>query len=130
MEYKMGYPTKETIEAFKQIVDKDGMEDILENLVTLANNDKKIAPIIGFLKEMVHIIISDNLEEELSAYTHGFISCLDLFRRQIQSETIDLEDLNLQLDNIVGWNSYLEDEVVKLNDKIKELENKLNQNHI
>ena len=118
MEYKMGYPTKDTIGAFKQIVEKDGMEDILENLVNAANVNKKISPIVNYLKEMVHIIISDNLEDELSAYTNGFISCLDLFRRQIESETIDLEDLNLQLDNIVGWNEYLEKEVIRLTEEI------------
>jgi len=114
----MGYPTKSTIDAFKQIVEKDGMEDILENLVNAANNNKKIAPIVGFLKEMVHTIISDNLEDELSAYTNGFISCLDLFRRQLESETIDLEDLNLQLDNIVGWNEFLEKENFALKEEI------------
>jgi hypothetical protein len=123
----MGYPTKETIEAFKQIVDKDGIEDILENLVKEANSNKKIAPIIEFLKEMVHTIIQDNLEEELSAYTHGFISCLDLFRRQIESEIIDLEDLNLQLDNIIGWNQYLEDESVKLREEIDVLKRRNNE---
>jgi hypothetical protein len=114
----MGYPTKSTIDAFKQIVEKDGMEDILENLVNAANNNKKIAPIVDFLKEMVHAIISDNLEDELSAYTNGFISCLDLFRRQLESETIDLEDLNLQLDNIVGWNEFLEKENFALKEEI------------
>ena len=126
----MGYPTKETISAFKDIVEKDGMEDIFHNLVELSKTNKKINPLIEYLKAMVFSMVDNGLDEELGAYTNGFISCLDLFRRQMDSESIDLEDLNIQLDNIVGWNSYLEDEVVKLNDKIKELENRLNQNHI
>ncbi len=125
----MGYPTKETISAFKDIVEKDGMEDIFHNLVELSKSNKKINPLIEYLKAMVFSMVDGGLDEELGAYTNGFISCLDLFRRQMDSESIDLEDLNIQLENICGWNSYLEDEVVRLNDKIKELENKLNQNH-
>ena len=96
----MGYPSKETIEAFKQIIEKDGLEEVLGNLVNISNVNKKINPIVTYLKEMIFSMIDNNLEEEMSAYTNGFISCLDLFRRQIESESIDLEDLNIQLENI------------------------------
>ena len=126
----MGYPSKETIEAFKQIVEKDGLEEILGNLVNLSGVNKKINPIVNYLKEMIFSMIDEEVEEEMSAYTNGFISCLDLFRRQIDSESISLEDLNLQLENICGWNEFLERENYNLKEEIdglkrryKELQN-------
>lgn len=118
MEIKMGYPSIETIEAFKQIVEKDGLEEILGHIVTVSGKNKKIAPIVSFLKEMIFSMINENLEEEMSAYTNGFISCLDLFRRQIESESISLDDVNLQLENIAGWNQYLEEEVTRLKEEV------------
>ena len=118
----MGYPSKETIEAFKQKIEKDGLEEVLGNLVNISNVNKKINPIVTYLKEMIFSMIDNNLEEEMSAYTNGFISCLDLFRRQIESESIDLEDLNIQLENITGWTSYLELENTNLKEKIYGLE--------
>lgn len=122
----MTYPTKETIDAFKQILDKDGMEFILENIVNSTNTNKKITPIVNYLKEVIFSIIEDSLEEELSAYTNGFISCLDLFRRQIESESIELEDLNIQLENICGWVKYLEDDNTKLKEEIDVLKRRDN----
>ena len=114
----MGYPSKETIEAFKQIIEKDGLEEVLGNLVNISNTNKKINPVVNYLKEMIFSMIDDNLEEEMSAYTNGFVSCLDLFRRQIEGETIDLEDLNIQLENIIGWNNYLESENQALKEEV------------
>lgn len=114
----MGYPSKETIEAFKQIVEKDGLEEILGNLVNASNMNKKLSPIVGYLKEMIFLMIDDGIDDEISSYTNGFISCLDLFRRQIESESIDIEDLNLQLENIVGWNNYLESESQTLKEEL------------
>lgn len=117
----MGYPSRETIEAFKQIVEKDGLEEILGNLVNASNMNKKLSPIVGYLKEMIFLMIDDGIEDEMSAYTNGFISCLDLFRRQITSDEVTLDDVNIQIENMIGWTNFLELENVNLKNELNNL---------
>lgn len=121
MEINMGYPSRETIEAFKQIVEKDGLEEILGNLVNASNMNKKLSPIVGYLKEMIFLMIDDGIEDEMSAYTNGFISCLDLFRRQITSDEVTLDDVNIQIENMIGWTNFLELENVNLKNELNNL---------
>ena len=116
----MGFPSIETVDLFYEIVQRDGMEYVSENLL-LKSKDPRLVPAVRYLKTVLLSLIEDELLDEANGFSAGFISCLDIFRRQIDSEDIDLEDIELQLKNLSAWIEYLEAEVVKLKSEINEL---------
>jgi hypothetical protein len=121
----MGFPKIETVKAFIHTCDKDGFESIVDKLL---NNDLKneYKPLFAYLKKIVTDMLADDLVEECNYYTSGFVSCFDLFRRQIESEDMDVDDIQSQLKNLLAWSSFLEDENVSLKNKITLLETSSN----
>jgi hypothetical protein len=122
----MTYPTADTINAFIEIVERDGIEPITEYLI-LKNKDTRIQPMLVFFKKIIINMMEDELFDEADGYSTGFISCLDLFRRQIQAEKVTLEELEIQIENMCGWSEYLESENLTLCNKNGELINKINE---
>lgn len=120
MENKMGYPTIETIKMFVEITNRDGFEEISENLL-LKHKDQRIMPLLSYFKQAIIQMLESELYDEADGFSSGFIVCLDLFRRQIESEAITLEELEIQLENILAWAEYLEKENVNLKNQIEEL---------
>ena len=114
----MGFPSIETVDLFYEIVQRDGMEYVSENLL-LKSKDPRLVPAVRYLKTVLLSLIEDELLDEANGFSAGFISCLDIFRRQIDSEDIDLDDIQQQLQNICGWTEYLEEEVTRLKEQIK-----------
>lgn len=117
----MGYPNNDTISLFSEIVKRDGIEEIMEKLIDKASKDPKMKPLLGFFKSTLTTMLEDELFDEVDGYSTGFITCFDMFRRQIESEKISLEDLLLQVDNLCGWNEFLEIENLTLKKEINEL---------
>lgn len=120
MENNMGYPTIETVRMFAEITNRDGFEEISEQLL-LKSKDQRMIPLLSYFKQAIIQMMEAELYDEADGYSSGFITCLDLFRRQIEAESITIDDLQAQIENMCGWTSYLEEEVTKLQDKIKEL---------
>jgi hypothetical protein len=116
----MGYPTIETIKMFVEITNRDGFEEISENLL-LKHKDQRIMPLLSYFKQAIIQMLEGELYDEADGFSSGFIVCLDLFRRQIESEAITLEELEIQLENILAWAEYLEKENVNLKNQIEEL---------
>lgn len=116
----MGYPSLDTVRSFQDIVKRDGLEDITENLFT-KNQDLRMSAILSYFKLVLTQMLENELLDEANGFSNGFISCLDLFRRQINSEKANLEELNIQIENICGWTSFLEQENLTLGNKINEL---------
>lgn len=116
----MGFPKIETVKAFIHACDKEGFETIVDRLL---NNDLKTEykPLFAYLKKIVTDMLEDDLNEECNYYTSGFISCFDLFRRQIESEDMSIDDIKIQLDNILAWSSFLEKENVELKNELNEI---------
>lgn len=126
MENNMGYPTIETVKMFAEITNRDGFEEISENLL-LKCKDQRMIPILSYFKQALILILENDLYDEADGYSSGFITCLDLFRRQIESEETTLEDLEIQLKNILAWNEYLEKENINLKNQIEELRNEISE---
>lgn len=122
----MGYPTIETVKMFAEITNRDGFEEISENLL-LKCKDQRMIPILSYFKQALILILENDLYDEADGYSSGFITCLDLFRRQIESEETTLEDLEIQLKNILAWNEYLEKENINLKNQIEELRNEISE---
>lgn len=120
----MSYPTRETVELFCEVLKKDGMEDVMEKLLMENGKDLRMMPILSFFKQSLTQLMEDHLLDEIDGYSSGFLCCLDMFRRQIGSNEITLDDLNIQISNILAWSNYLEEEVAKLKSIIKTYEDK------
>lgn len=120
----MGFPKVETIKAFVEICKKDGFESIIDEFLSkeLKPSHK---PIMSYLKKIVTDFLDEDLEEYANYYSSGFITCFDMFRRQIESEEATIEDLELQLDNMIGWTKFLELENLEIKNKLIECENEL-----
>ena len=116
----MGYPTIETIKMFVEITSRDGFEEISENLL-LKHKDQRIVPLLSYFKQAIIQMLEGELYDEADGFSSGFIVCLDLFRRQIESEAITLEELEIQLENMCGWSEYLENENDRLKEELSEL---------
>lgn len=116
----MGYPSLETVQMFVEITNRDGLEEISENML-LKNKEHRMLPLLSYFKQMIVNMIENELYDEADGYSSGFLSCLDIFRRQINSEAVKLEDIEAQLSNMEGWINFLETENVQLKNQIKEL---------
>lgn len=118
----MGYPKTETIQAYLAICEKDGFVNIMEEFT---NKDLKPEhkPIFAYLKKIISDLMDDETisDECVDYYTTGFLSCFDLFRRQIESEEATLEDLEMQLQNMIGWTTFLESENINLTKRLQDL---------
>lgn len=123
MVVKMGFPSIDTVNLFYEILKREGMDRISES-VLLKSKDLRLIPSLSYLKTVLLNLIADDLIDEANGYSAGFITCLDMFRRQLSSEEISLEDVEIQLKNVCAWTSYLEEENMRLKDQIKELEMK------
>lgn len=108
---------------FVEIVERDGLEEISEGL--LKCKEGKMLPLLSYFKQVIISMIDNDLYDEADGYTTGFLTCLDMFRRQINSENVTLEDIEIQLANMEGWNSYLEQENIDLKNQIRELKQNL-----
>lgn len=109
----MGFPSIDTINLFCDIVRREGMEKVSE-LLLLRSKDLRLVPSLSYLKTVLLSLIKDELIDEANGYSAGFLTCLDMFRRQLDSEDITLEDVELQLQNVLAWVDYLENEVINL----------------
>jgi hypothetical protein len=116
----MNYPTVETINLFTEILKRDGMEEITENIL-LRGKDVRMHPILSFFKIAITQMLEDNLFDEVDGYSTGFMTCLDLFRRQMDAEKITLEELEIQIENMCGWTEFLEREALDMKNEINEL---------
>lgn len=120
----MSYPTRETVELFCEVLKKDGMEDVMEKLLMENGKDLRMMPILSFFKQSLTQLMEDHLLDEIDGYSSGFLCCLDLFRRQIGAEEVTLDDLNIQIDNMIGWSQYLENESLTIRNELNELTRK------
>lgn len=118
----MGYPSLETVQVFKEISERDGIEEITENLFG-KYKDRRMTPLLMYFKLVLTQMLENDLIDEANGYSNGFISCVDMFRRQINCDMASLDDLTLQIDNMANWINFLESEVATLKNKIYELEN-------
>lgn len=121
------YPTRETVEMFCEVLQKDGMEDIMEKLLRENTKDLRMIPLLSFFKQSLTQMMEDQLLEEIDGYSSGFLCCLDMFRRQINSEEITLDDVNIQLNNIAAWSNYLEEENILLKNENLRLRDELSE---
>ena len=126
MENNMGYPTIETVRMFAEITNRDGFEEISEQLL-LKSKDQRMIPLLSYFKQAIIQTMEAELYDEADGYSSGFITCLDMFRRQMEAEAITLEELEVQLKNMCGWSDYLESENLTLNNKIKDLKDQLSE---
>lgn len=123
MEVNLGFPSNDTVDLFYEIVQRDGMEHVSEELL-LKSKDLRLLPLVRYLKTVLLSLIKDELLDEANGYSAGFISCLDIFRRQLDSEEIDLDDVKMQIENMSAWTDYLESEVILLKDQLKVCQNR------
>lgn len=116
----MGYPSVDTIKLFCEILNRDGIDSITENII-LSGNNPKLNPILIYFKRTLTDMLKEELYEEVDGYTTGFLTCLDIFRRQLDADDVSLEDLEIQIENMCGWTDYLEHENLKLRNELNEL---------
>lgn len=116
----MGFPKLETVKSFIQVCEKDGFESIVDKILD-RELKAEYKPLFAYFKKIITDMLDDNMTEECNYYTSGFISCFDLFRRQIEADSMSLDDISLQLKNILAWSEFLERENLELKNEINEL---------
>lgn len=113
----MTYPSMDTVNLFYEILKRDGVEEITENLL-LNCKDVRILPILSFFKTFITNMLEDDLIDETDGFSTGFICCLDMFRREINAQESTLDDLIFQIENMVGWTNFLEVENINLKNEL------------
>ncbi len=117
----MGFPSMTTVKAFIEICQKDGFENLIDEFLSKELR-APYKPTMSYLKRIVTDFLDEDMDEAANYYTSGFISCFDMFRRQIEAEEATVEDLELQLQNMIGWTQFLESENLEIKNKLRELE--------
>lgn len=109
------FPSKDTVKLFIDISNRDGFASTLTTVLTDPVNPK-YGPILGYLKSALKII--DGQGESNSkfcpeSFASGFLSCFHMFRLQIESEDMDIEDLQANIESLSNYVKFLEEEAVK-----------------
>lgn len=120
----MGFPKIEAIKAYIDICQKDGIGNIIDEFISKEMRPE-YKPIMMYLKTMIETILEEPNSEYADFYTSGFMTCFDIFRRQIESEEATLEDLEMQLQNMLGWISYLENENLEIKNELRKLQDEI-----
>ena len=117
----MNYPNKQDIITFSEILNKDGINVIFEYIAAESEKNIDIKNMLSYLAANINKLLKDELEDVAQGYVNGYISCLDIFRRKIETTELSLDDINLQLENLQGWIEFLENENFEMREKINEL---------
>lgn len=114
------FPTKQTISLFIEMCNRDG---IVNTVSQFLNNDKdlsdKYIPTISFLKSNIKIIENQNTDVCPESFAVGFLTCFHLFRLQLEAESMEIEDMQISLENLNSYVSYLEERLMETTDDTK-----------
>lgn len=109
------FPSKDTVKLFIDISNRDGFAATLSGPLKDPINPK-YAPVLGYLKSALKII--DHSPEDSKfcpeSFASGFLACFHMFRLQIESEDMDMEDMQSSLDSLSNYIKFLEEEAVQL----------------
>lgn len=115
------FPSKETVKLFIDISNRDGFAATLGSALSDPVNPKYSA-ILGYLKSALKTIDNTGVENRFcpESFASGFLSCFHMFRLQIESEDMDIEDLQSNIDSLTNYIKFLEDESLKLKEQLDE----------
>ena len=115
------FPSKETVSLFVDMTNRDGFSNTVISVLSEPIN-KKYSPVLGYLKSALRAISKSSNSKEggfcEESFASGFLSCFHLFRLQLESEDMEDDDLICSYENLSNYVKYLEEENVKLKDKI------------
>lgn len=78
----------------------------------LIPKDSKYMPCLSHLKVNLKAIEeSESAEICKESYTVGFLSCFHLFRLQLEADQMDFEELQINIENLTSYITYLEDQL-------------------
>lgn len=111
------FPKYETIETFMEISKRDGMAETVMNVLSDKNPDYE--PLLTYLKKIINKINADPEDNRIdsNAFSVGYLVCFNLFRIQIESEDLDVADLESNIESLRNYIAFLEDENSKLKAK-------------
>lgn len=119
----MGYPNKNTVNTFIALLNRDGLAKTISKLEDPLPDEQK--PVIAYLKAIIKTLENrDDNELCIDSYGAGFLTCFHVFRMQIESDDMDMGDLDIQLKSLQGWIEYLEVENLEIkseNTKLREV---------
>lgn len=120
----MGFPTLETVKLFLAELKKSkDIESIFDSYKDDGLNPKYL-PSLSLLKEIVLTLNTrEQYMSEVSPFFTGFMCAFDLFRRQIESEDMTVDDIEANLTSITNWTKFLEDENCRLKQELEALKN-------
>lgn len=99
------FPSKETIDVFLAMCAKDGLMKVSSSIFE-DKVDPKYEPTIQILKNLV--VTLTEMEKALfdpESFATGFLTCFNIFRLQLESEDMTIEDMSA---NMAVLNSYVE----------------------
>lgn len=114
------FPSKDTVKLFIDISNRDGFAATLTRVLEDPINPH-YSPILGYLKSALKIIDSQTTPSKFcpESFASGFLSCFHMFRLQIESEDMDIEDLQANIDSLNNYIKFLEEEAIKLKSEEK-----------
>ena len=109
------FPSKETVKLFIDVSNRDGFAATL-SAPLLDPINPKYSPVLGYLKSALKIIDASEGNSKFcpESFASGFLSCFHMFRLQIESEDMDIEDLQLNIESLSNYVKFLEEEASKL----------------
>lgn len=109
------FPSKDTVKLFIDICSRDGLSKTVSEVIKNPI-DEKYGPVLSYLKGAMRIIDNPEGTSDLcgESFGVGFLTCFNLFRLQLESEDMDIDDLQTNLDNLNNYIQFLEEENSKL----------------
>jgi len=109
------FPSKDTVKLFIDISSRDGLAKTIASILDQQSN-ANYAPTLSYLKSVLRILDEDKSDLCAESYATGFLSCFHLFRLQLESEDMDIDDLQINVEHLSNYIKFLEEENIRIRD--------------
>ena len=104
------FPTTETIELFDSVCKRDGIKHVVSDFID--NKKDEYKPLFKYFKTLLKMLNDDKIPDynklDEPSFTLGFLICFNLFRLQIESENLDIEDYKININSLEAYIQFLE----------------------
>lgn len=107
------FPSKDTVSLFIDICNRDGFSNTISEILKAPMNPN-YAAVLGYLKSVLRIIDNGMSDLQSDSFASGFLCAFHLFRLQIESEDMEIEDLQLTVNSLANYIEFLEDENLRI----------------
>jgi len=110
------FPNNKTIKLFIDICNRDGFTKTVSEIFKEKDINNNYLPVFSYLKLSMKTIGEEegNSDIDMESFVTGFLCCFHLFRLQLESEDMLLDDVQANIGVLNSYVTYLEDEICNL----------------